>query len=677
MTFLNPSFLWALGLLLVPLALHLFNLHRPRKVYFTNVQFLQQLETQTKAMRKLREWLVLLCRMLFLAALVMAFARPVIPGRYAESGRGQALHSFYIDNSYSMQRPAVGSEVSLLAHAKEQAAALGRNLSAQGRFQLLSNAFDSREAQIYAAGELTEPLAALSFSIYRPLLGDVLRRQEKLARKRLPNARAHLFLFSDFQKNSAASLFNHTFQKDIHYHLVPLQAAPVANVSIDSVWLGAPFIQRNSSNRLYFKLRNHSQREVRQLAVQLYLQDRTVAGKSVDLAAGESRTFSVEFSMNGTGWLRGRLHIEDSPVTFDNDYYFSYNARRQLQVLYLYQSNQPNPYITAAYRAEPQINLQYKTLNTINDEELRNADLLIVEADDKLSGTPAERLRAFVEQGGSLAVIPTGPSLPVFLSSWGIKVTQATALLPDSSLLMRPESLSHPFFAGVFSKKTSNATMPWARPLWACRGGDGILKMQNGEAFLSMYRLQSGKVYVFASPLQPEHTNLIKHALFVPVLYRMAQTAPQKALLYAYRSNERSLLLPVGVQIARDQTLRLQRQQEEWLLSPQRLGNRLRIDLPTGNLQPGFYALTYNADTLALVAFNIPAEESVMETIAADSLAALADSLPNVHLYEGNDQQALVQQYQARFMATPLWKYFIVASLIFLLCETLIIRLWK
>ncbi|GIV40152.1 MAG: membrane protein [Thermonema sp.] len=677
MTFLNPSFLWAFALLLVPLALHLFNLHRPRKVYFTNVRYLQQLETQTKAMRKLREWLVLLCRMFFLAALVMAFARPVLPGEYAESGHGQALHSFYIDNSYSMQRPGVGSDLNLLTQAKEQVTALSHSLNTGGRFQLLSNAFDSREAQIYEADELSEALAAMRFSLYRPALGDVLRRQEKLARKRLPHARAHLFLFSDFQKNSAASLFKYTFQKDIHYHLVPLQAAPVANVSIDSVWLGAPFIQNNSINTLYFKLRNHSSREVRQLPVQLFLQDRAIAGKSVDLAAGESRTFSVEFSSNESGWLRGRLHIEDTPITFDNDYYFSYNARRRLQVLYLHAGNEPNPYLMAAYNAEPQIQLQHRTFNTLNEDELREVDLLIVETHANMGGTPIERIRRFVEEGGSLALIPAQGAPPAFLSSWGIQLTQAATLPPDSSLQLRAESLNHPFFEGVFSKKTNSTVMPLARPLWICKGGDAILKMQNGEAFLSMYRLQSGKVYVFAAPLQSQYTSLVKHALFVPVLYRMAQTAPQRALLYAYRSNERSLLLPVGVQPAADRPLSLRREQEEWLLTPQLLGKRLRIDLPTESLQAGFYALTYAADTLALVAFNVPAEESDMETVSADSLAALADSLPNVHVYAGNEQQALVQQYRAQFIATPLWKYFIVAALLFLLCETLIIRLWK
>ncbi|NIK74634.1 hypothetical protein FHS56_002163 [Thermonema lapsum] len=677
MTFLNPSFLWALALLLVPLALHLFNLHRPRKVYFTNVQFLQQLETQTKSMRKLREWLILLCRMLFLAALVLAFARPVLPSKYAGNTQGQPLHSLYIDNSFSMQRPSLGSEVNLLTHAKEQATAFAQNIGQQGQFQLLSNAFDSRESQIYDAQELSKTLSSLSFSIYRPLLSDVLQRQEKLSRKRLPNASAHLFLFSDFQQNVSASLFKYPFQEDIHYHLVPLQAAPVANVSIDSVWLGAPFIQRNNTNILYFKLHNHSQREIQQLPVQLYVQERAVAGKSVNLAAGESRTFSVEFSTDDSGWLRGRLHIEDAPVTFDNDYYFSYNARRQLQVLYLHQSTQPNPYVVAAYKAEPQINLQYKALSTINEEELRNADLLLVEASNNLEGTAAERLRTFAEMGGSLAVIPTQGATLDFLQAWGIKLNPAPPLPPDSSLQLRPESLAHPLFEGVFSKKPLNATMPWARPLWICRNGDNILKMQNGEAFLSMYRLQGGKVYVFASPLLPQYTNLVKHALFVPILYRMAQTAPQKALLYAYRSNERSLLLPIGAQPTQDKPLHLRRHQEEWLLTPQRLGNRLRIDLPTESMQAGFYALTYDADTLALLAFNVPAEESAMETISIDSLRTLADTLPNVHIYESGEPQTVIQQYQAQFIATPLWKYFIIAALLFLLCEILIIRLWK
>ena len=79
MSFLIPSFLWGLLALSVPVAIHLFNFRRTRRVYFTNVALLQSVQTTTRSFRRLRHWLILAARCLFLAALVLAFAQPFIP----------------------------------------------------------------------------------------------------------------------------------------------------------------------------------------------------------------------------------------------------------------------------------------------------------------------------------------------------------------------------------------------------------------------------------------------------------------------------------------------------------------------------------------------------------------------------------------------------------------------
>ncbi|MBT8220109.1 MAG: BatA domain-containing protein, partial [Bacteroidia bacterium] len=79
MQFLYPSFLWALLLLAVPIIIHLFHFRRFKKVLFTNVRFLKELKEETTARSKLKNLLVLLARLLALAALVLAFAQPFIP----------------------------------------------------------------------------------------------------------------------------------------------------------------------------------------------------------------------------------------------------------------------------------------------------------------------------------------------------------------------------------------------------------------------------------------------------------------------------------------------------------------------------------------------------------------------------------------------------------------------
>src|SRR6478609_8586650 len=103
MQFLYPGFLFALLTLAIPVVVHLFNFRRYKKVYFSNVQFLREVQEQQASRRNLKERLILAVRMLALAFLVFAFARPFIPGDDAADAGKQRSVSIFVDNSYSMQ----------------------------------------------------------------------------------------------------------------------------------------------------------------------------------------------------------------------------------------------------------------------------------------------------------------------------------------------------------------------------------------------------------------------------------------------------------------------------------------------------------------------------------------------------------------------------------------------
>ena len=69
MSFVYPSFLWALLALAIPILIHLFHFRRFKTVYFTNVKFLKQLQEESSSQRKIRNLLVLLMRCLAVAFL--------------------------------------------------------------------------------------------------------------------------------------------------------------------------------------------------------------------------------------------------------------------------------------------------------------------------------------------------------------------------------------------------------------------------------------------------------------------------------------------------------------------------------------------------------------------------------------------------------------------------------
>ena len=104
MQFLFPNVLWGLFALSIPLIVHLFNFRRTKKIFFSNVALLKAVETKSSAFRKLKRWLILASRMLFLFFLILAFAQPVKNnGVDLKNLKSLGINGIYLDNSMSMQ----------------------------------------------------------------------------------------------------------------------------------------------------------------------------------------------------------------------------------------------------------------------------------------------------------------------------------------------------------------------------------------------------------------------------------------------------------------------------------------------------------------------------------------------------------------------------------------------
>ena len=59
------------------------------------------------------------------------------------------------------------------------------------------------------------------------------------------------------------------------------------------------------------------------------------------------------------------------------------------------------------------------------------------------------------------------------------------------------------------------------------------MRLKNKRSFLSKYIYKKGKVYVSAVPLNNDWSNLSKHAMYVPLMYKIAMNSqPSTELFY-------------------------------------------------------------------------------------------------------------------------------------------------
>lgn len=121
MSFLSLAFLAALPLALAPVVLHLIDRQRNVVIPWGAMQFLMEAATKRTQARRLREWLLLLLRVLAVACLVFALARPIVHATWFRTQPRREL-IVVVDNSLSMQRQR--GEQSLLQAAVERARSL-------------------------------------------------------------------------------------------------------------------------------------------------------------------------------------------------------------------------------------------------------------------------------------------------------------------------------------------------------------------------------------------------------------------------------------------------------------------------------------------------------------------------------------------------------------------------
>jgi hypothetical protein len=104
-SFLSIAFLIALPLAAAPVLLHLFDRRRQVVIQWGAMQFLAEAASRKTSARKLKQWLLLLLRTLAVAALVLALARPMLPGSWL-GGADRTETIVVVDNSMSMMRKA-------------------------------------------------------------------------------------------------------------------------------------------------------------------------------------------------------------------------------------------------------------------------------------------------------------------------------------------------------------------------------------------------------------------------------------------------------------------------------------------------------------------------------------------------------------------------------------------
>ncbi len=664
MALLYPSFLYALATVSVPIILHLVQLRRAKRINFSNVRFIQASKDLTASQQNLKQLLILICRILFISFLVLAFAQPFLPASESVIPADTSQVAIAIDNSYSMENLHDELDLSLLTTAVDQAKSVLNLFPASTAFNLITSGSISSKAAV--------PASDASVS-----LDEIELSAKALLLPKQGSGSEHMFLFSDFQKSTFSPAILSRYDSTNQLHLIPLKAAGTSNVTVDSIYLADEFIRPGVENALHVRVYNTGRTVVEDCGIRLLINGQQVTGISLDLPAQQTTEAVLNFRFDGQRSKAASIEIEDFPVEFDNTYYFTLAPSRTIGITEV--TDNTNSPLQRLYNNEAFFRLTRYPTNNIDYARASTSNIMVLNGLAVISPAVVSTVSGYMQAGGTVLVIPAvnadANSYRSLFQALSIPASVSAAAAGNKSIIAAPE-LESPFFRNIFSDYDAKMQMPAAaRQVAWSRAAEDILKFRNGSPFLSRFDRGNGQVFLMASSLEENYSDLPGHALFVPIMYRMAMASYKQEQQLAYSLAGGTVRVQAVPATHREGIYKLVKDSLEFIPEQQVRGDKLYFDVPADMDEAGFYDLRLGDSTLTAIAFNYDKKESFLEQYSPDELRSLLrPDQQNVHIYNYGDSFSVKGEFEKRFFGVKLWKYCLILCLFFLMAEIALIR---
>jgi hypothetical protein len=609
MAFLYPYFLFGLLALLIPIAVHFFNFHRYKKVYFTNVSLLSEIEIKSKKNKELYKRLLLLARCLTIIFLCLVFAQPYFKDKEGVLVKeGENIVVVFVDNSFSVK----------LDMAKLKAKEVADMYSTTDKFCLLTMELSGKERHFVDKKMFLHLLSEIETSPCSKMMSEVYNTAHKLANTTNGNNKVCFFI-SDFQKTC---LDEENFKQDsINNVFIPLETSQTNNVFIDSLWCESKNIMKGASLDLKVRVKNSSNNDIEKLPLKLIVENKQVAIASIDMLAGEQKVVDLSFSVENNGILHSKVSISDSPIIFDNDFYFTLIVKDKARVLSLNQTVE-NPYLMRLFAEDEQVLLENANLSNPNYNSFSSYSMIILNGLQQINEGLSNELKKYVDNSGSLLIVPDKnmdlDNVNAFLSKMSLPQYSA---LQNKTVRVSEFDEENSLFEGVFSTYIENISLPSSKMYFplitnSTTAKQSILTYSNGDDFFIVSAKNSSNVYMLSVGLDTIYGDFVNNSLFVPLMWNMCALSQVNTNLY-YTLGEMDLI-DLG-RFVKDtigeELLSVKAKEDSMSFVPQFIRNQSGYVLKLYNQieKSGHYDVMYAGNVISGFSMNYSSRESLME----------------------------------------------------------------
>ena len=693
----------------IPLIIHLFNFRRPRKIDFSSLAFLQELQKSTMQRVRIKQLLLLILRTLAIAALVLAFARPTLTSQFTDNLGAQATSSIAIvvDNSRSMQmRDGQGA---YLDQAKEIARTIVNQTTQGDEVFIVPVAAPTQDVEASSHTMRHLALDDIQSTVVSPASGTIT--EALLTSTKLVSTTSHLnkevYVISDFQETSlgdSAAFFVEPALGEPRTFLVPIGSREHTNVAVVHAEVLSRIIEVGQPVLIEATVVNYGEETIEGYVTSVFIEGERVAQAAIDLEPNIPQRTQFTVTPQRRGWLSGVIQIEEDGFNSDNVRHFTLHVPEQRQLLIVRGENQQSEFIELALSSSLTEGRSSFELETIQEKDLPVKrlgayDAIILVGLQSFSSGEVASLKEYVEEGGGVLFFPgeagrsedydalfdalQGGRFAGFSGDW---------LQQQSIASFDRVDLEHPVFEGVFERQqglrqqivVENPALYFMMNYAASSNNEQtLIHLSNGFPFLQEIRAGLGSFFLFAVAPDIRWSDLPQRGLFIPLLYRCTYylssgTADTGQELVVgspgemrvgriAESNRLALIAPDG---------------EEYVPEQRNLFGSSVLQLDGTLLLPGIYDVVMEDQLIRRVGINLDVIESDLRTLdpneALDKIEGIVEG--PVRLLDASSADEASRQLEnlkTERSGIEIWNVFLLMALIFLVAEMLVAKQWR
>ena len=642
MQFKHPEILYFLFLLVLPILVHLFQLRRFKKEFFTNVRFLKELSIQTRKNSKIKKWLLLATRLLLLTCIIIGFAQPFFKAKDSKNSSNEMY--IVLDNSFSMQ--GKGQKGELLKRAIQE---LLEHTPDKQSFSLITNSETHWNTNIKSIKSTLQNLkySALPFQIETAM---------SKIKSRKTNVNKDIVVITDAIGLKQKQLKN--IDKNFNTYFIIPEIEQKKNISIDSVFIHQTL---DDFYEIGIKLSTYGYNKI-EVPVALYDQQKLIAKTITKL---DSKEKILYFTIPKKDF-HGYASITDNGLEYDNTLFFSISKLEKINVISIGETEK-SLFLSRIYTND-EFNFSNSVIGLLDYNAIEKQDAIILNELDEIPQALETTLKSFVEKGGNLIVIPSAKNTLVNLNSF-LKIFGNIQLksIENKDKLITKINFNHPLFSTVFENKITNFQYPKTHNSFEIESrNSGILLYDDQTTFLTSINKTVSMVYVFAAPINLANSNFQKSPLIVPVFYKMALNNTKKGInAIAIGVNNPFI---IAANLSKEEILNVKNETESFVPIQQIFNSKVQLNFNDFPEQAGNFGIYKRNVLVQNISFNYDRTESDLEQNKAD----LVSDFKKIDSIE-----AVFNTIETNRTDDQVWKWFVIFALLFLAIEMAIIRFVK